>query len=72
MKSEGMNELFKHSVKGVVTERRKEEHRVGQGLDHYITFYTDVLILDLVNKRPASASPRRQETGWDAGHEPEP
>lgn len=38
MKSEGMNELFKHSVKGVVTERRKEEHRVGQGLDHYITF----------------------------------
>lgn len=73
MKSEGMNELFKHSVKGVVTERRKEEHRVGQGLDHYITFlYRYVLMLDRVNERPASASPRRLETRWDAGHEPEP
>jgi hypothetical protein len=39
MKSEGMNELFKRSVKGVRRKRRKEEHRVGQGLDHYINFF---------------------------------
>ena len=73
MKSEGMNELFKRSVKGVRRKRRKEGHRVGQGLDHYITFlHRYVLMLDLCNKRPASASPRRLEMRWDAGHEPEP
>ena len=62
MKFEGVNKLSKHIVKGVL-RRREEEHRVGEGPDHYITFAQRyVLMLNLLKERSASASSKRLGT----------